>query len=288
MNLNHKKKLKIFAFVFLLFFLASNFASNFILAAETKTIKFFVGQENNSSPDNAITSFPFSITITDNLPTSEKFKSVFFEIKGIANASPGLVLSASIDQIAQDPTLSPNLASYNLGAISNNTHFKILYDATNYFNTVPGLNPPGTFNFVLNLKNVGGSISLWQSKIILTYTPSKYPPFAELTSPIFDTETTGAGYNSLYFIGLKPIDTRVKFQLATSNSSTGPWTAGDFLGPDCTFSTYYEPTSDIPEIINCEQNHNNKRYFRYKVRLESNPNRDQTPTIYDIIINWSP
>ena len=61
-----------------------------------------------------------------------------------------------------------------------------------------------------------------------------------------------------------------------------------YLGPDGSATTYYTP-SDVgaPIQINLAQ-HNNKRYFRYKVFLESDAARTLSPRVDDIIINYSP
>jgi hypothetical protein len=106
-----------------------------------------------------------------------------------------------------------------------------------------------------------------------------------LTSSIFDTgATNGVAINTIMWQGNKPSGTSVKFQIASSNS-TSTWS---YLGPDGSATTFYTPTADnMPVQINLAH-HNNKRYFRYKVFLESNASQTLSPRVDDVIINWSP
>jgi hypothetical protein len=55
-----------------------------------------------------------------------------------------------------------------------------------------------------------------------------------------------------------------------------------------TGADYYEPASDTSAELKCFSSFNNKRYFRYKVTLDSNIAQDATPQVDDVIINWSP
>jgi len=123
------------------------------------------------------------------------------------------------------------------------------------------------------------------------------PETATLTSSIFDTERVGgAAFNSIMWLGTKPNGTGVKFQISTSDNSSGPWTDSDFWGDDGTSFTYYQPSSwGVQEKIKlggqsvCHGagGHNNCRFIRYRVILESNENHTVSPKVEDIIINWS-
>ncbi len=108
---------------------------------------------------------------------------------------------------------------------------------------------------------------------------------ASLISSVFDTGVaSGTAINTILWQGDKPAGTVVKFQISSSNNSEGPWS---YFGPDGSDTTYYSPSNmDIPVQINL-QYHNNHRYFRYKVFLETNIAHTQSPRIDDIIINWS-
>ncbi len=62
----------------------------------------------------------------------------------------------------------------------------------------------------------------------------------------------------------------------------------NYMGPDGSATTYYAPSDvSVPAQINLAQ-HNNKRYFRYKVFLESNAAQTLSPRVDDVIINYSP
>ena len=121
----------------------------------------------------------------------------------------------------------------------------------------------------------------------------------ELVSAIFDTQILKvAAPNAILWQGIKPTDTSVKFQIASSNCSNGAvnppacdsdvgWT-NKFIGLLGTSDSYYEPIGpNEPVSINLAH-HNNKRYIRYKAVLVSNPTQTASPKVDDIIINWSP
>ena len=104
-----------------------------------------------------------------------------------------------------------------------------------------------------------------------------------LESSTFDTGITdGVAFNSIMWQGTSGTGI-VKFQLASSNSSVGPW---NFLGPGGNPTAYYQPSSPGVPVAISTLDHNNKRYFRYRVFLEGAA--ATTPVVQDIIINWSP
>ncbi len=117
----------------------------------------------------------------------------------------------------------------------------------------------------------------------------------ELISSTFDTATTSAFYTITYQ-GTKPAGTNVKFQFASSNCqngatnvplcNSGDWSTG-FKGPDGSGVTYYIPTGPNTPIEISTQFHNNHRYFRYQVILESDVWRTLSPQVDDILIGWS-
>lgn len=118
-------------------------------------------------------------------------------------------------------------------------------------------------------------------KVKTTWGPPT-PVDASLTSSIFDTRITqGAAINTIMWQGALN-DGEVKFQIASSNNSLGPW---DFIGADGSGTTFYQSAGpDVSIKINLAH-HNNKRYVRYKVFLKTNT---FSPQVDDIIINWSP
>lgn len=115
-----------------------------------------------------------------------------------------------------------------------------------------------------------------------------------LDSSIFDTGIIqGAQINSIAWKGNMPAGTAAQFQIATSNSESGPW---NFIGPDGTATSYYSydnkrninlTTDEFIVKINYEL-HSNQRYLRYRVVLRSDLAQENTPRVDEIIINWSP
>ena len=102
-----------------------------------------------------------------------------------------------------------------------------------------------------------------------------------LESATLDTQVSGgAAINSLLWQGSQPTGTNVTFQIAMSNSDSGPWS---YAGYDGSGSTYFSPAS--PNVSVDVENFHNYRYFRYKIFL--NPSGGAGPTITDAIINWS-
>jgi len=107
---------------------------------------------------------------------------------------------------------------------------------------------------------------------------------ATLTSSILDTGVSGgAGFNSLLWQGSLGTGGIVKFQIAFSNATSGPWT---YYGPTST-SDYYQPNPNISVAFPTTgvASPQNYRYLRYKVYLSTS---STTPQVNDIIINWSP
>ena len=141
----------------------------------------------------------------------------------------------------------------------------------------------------------GADVSLHQARMVMSYkftAPSAggaYYAYGEIISPIFDTgAANGVEYNWIMASGTTPIGTAIKAQLATSNSSS----SGSFTfrgGDNCNTTDYYSLTLSQPKELKCFSDFNNKRYFQYKIKLESNaPTYSATPQIDKIIVNWSP
>lgn len=128
--------------------------------------------------------------------------------------------------------------------------------------------------------SINGPISFVNGAISLSTSTS-----GSLTSPIFDTTFSGGvAFNGIRWKGNLPTGAHVRFQLATSNSTSSDW---NFLGPDGTSSTYYEASGAdqiIPITLN---NHNNQRYFRYIISLYAAPS-GSVPVVSKVIITYSP
>ncbi|MBI2623601.1 MAG: hypothetical protein HYW65_03440 [Candidatus Liptonbacteria bacterium] len=108
---------------------------------------------------------------------------------------------------------------------------------------------------------------------------------ATLDSATYDTGVSGgAQINSVLWHGTQPSETQVRFQFATSNSSSGPWS---YAGSDGTSSTYYTTGPDVSKRIDYTL-HSGKRYFRYRITLISNRAQTTSATVTEVVINWSP
>jgi len=119
-------------------------------------------------------------------------------------------------------------------------------------------------------------------------TGSQYLSQGELLSAVLDTQVLGgAVLNSIMWQGSLPSGTAVKFQIASGNSLSGPW---NYLGPSGTTSTLdiYQPSGPNVPVTVERKYHTGHRYFRYKALLYSDAEGLATPTIKDIILNWSP
>lgn len=252
---------------------------------QIKTNEFFVASFD--SQVSTATSSLFTIYIGDNLSgVSNPVKSVYFTIAGVYAGGGSLELKIDDD--------STTAKTFTLPSVSNPTTFEILYkDDSNKINP----SSAGNYTYTLYLTPSGVTISGLSAKVNVThrYKPPTcggggYPISGEIISPTFDTgAANGVSYNWLMASGTTPVGTKIRVQLATSATSTGPWT---YLGDNCDTSSYYYnsslPASPPQPEIKCFSDHNNKRYFRYKVILLSNvPDYTFTPQIDNVIVNWS-
>lgn len=260
--------------------------------SEINTAKYHVIQKIAPVTPGTVVSDNFSFYIADDL---DEVKSAYIEIKGVAIPYNPLYLNVSVDDAAINPTSSPRLKTYTVNASGSITPIKIIYNTTDYFKTF--VSGGGDYDRYLNFKitDPGSNVYVLNAKLIITYSWVKppqvvgaYKTSGELISSTFDTGSgSGAAYNSIVWRGVKPVGTRVKFQMAGSNNQSGPF---NFVGGDaCDSNNWWEPENNTAQEIKCYSQLNNKRYFKYKIRLESNPpNYDNTPTVDDVVINFSP
>ncbi len=123
------------------------------------------------------------------------------------------------------------------------------------------------------------------------------PLTGELVSSVFDTGVAGgAALNAVMWQGTKPSDTNVKFQIASGNCSNGktnPPACDDsgtwqYKGDAGSSADYYAPSGPSVQVKIRRQDHNNVRYFRYKIFLESDGGRTQAPRVIDAMVSWGP
>lgn len=206
-----------------------------------------------------------------------------------------LKLSGTTNAHAEQNTEANYANSACISVTSGNT-VSVGYQATNCtgFDTTLGSISDTTNAHV-------GDGTAYATKICGTATGGApvYATSGSLIASTFDTqETTGVAYNTLVWKGTEPTNTNVKIQLATSNCSngatnaptcnSGAWgaTGSDYLGSDCTNASFYTPDANTAIEIKCYSNHNNKRYFKYKVILETTDTA-VTPQVDDVVVNYS-
>jgi hypothetical protein len=117
-----------------------------------------------------------------------------------------------------------------------------------------------------------------------------YAATGTLDSATFDTKVSGGvQINSFTWQGATPSNSSVKFQFAVSNASSGPW---NFEGPDGTANTYFSGNAGVPINVLSTSNgyvlFNGYRYFRYRVTLFADSGFAFTPTVSQVVVNWSP
>ncbi|MEI7741594.1 MAG: hypothetical protein WCJ29_03750 [bacterium] len=235
---------------------------------------------------------PVSIYIGEDISgITGPIKSAFFTITGIYTGSGTYAFTLNGDGASTKTFTFPNVGS-------TPTIFTLKYsDSTGIINPTTS----GTYSYSLAMVPSGLTIS--GLGVLITYTyqhkpPScgGFPPTGEMESTTFDTTgvSDGPGYNSILWKGALGGPSQnvghVRFQLAASASSTGPWTYVG--GATCTVSDWFEPTGpDTPIELMCPSFYNNLRYFRYKVQLCSSDCTAVglfTPQVDDVVVSWSP
>ena len=234
----------------------------------------------------------FDFAIADPI---DEVRSAFIEIGGVAQPVASVSLGVKVDDSPSTPGAYDK--TYVINATGRPTNFKILHDVTDYFKSF--VTAPGGYTRYLHL-NPDNNIYLLNAKLVIVYTyiippqvAGEYRAKAELTSSVFDTTSIsdGPAFNSITWKGALN-GGKVRFQIATSDSTDGPWNSTDYKGSDCSSNTWYDINADAPTEIKCFSSHNNKRYFRYKIQLCSASNCTDSgnghPEVQDVIISWSP
>ena len=101
-----------------------------------------------------------------------------------------------------------------------------------------------------------------------------------LESATFDTGVAGgAQINSITWRGAPP---NVRFQMAFSNATSGPWTFG--WDATASISPFIAPNAPSPVDYTLGAN---QRYFRYRIHLYSDPAHTISSRVDDVVVNWS-
>lgn len=249
---------------------------------------------DSASQLSSATSSQFSIYIGDNITNvTSSMKSVYLVVSGVYTSSASPQLELTLDSNA---STTQTFTLVNVGTTP--TPFEILYKDTIVIKPTTA----GTYTYTLTVTPSNMTISGLGVKIITTYRykppgcGTGLPATGELTSIVFDTTVSqGAAYNSALWKGSVGGGTgKVRFQLATSDSDAGPWNYFGSDGVSCGSGFWYSTTGpDAPVEITCAaQNHNNHRYFRYKVQICSSSDCSTagsiSPTVDDVVVSWSP
>jgi len=201
------------------------------------------------------------------------------------DASGNIAGSGSDDPNTQQITIFAEYG-YNYQSSSTLTFFLTRSENNQVFNqtdwsggsgqTWPVVNPGNRFDTASSLINI-----LTAGQITLSIATSTSQA---LYSSVLDTGVSnGAGFNSLLWLGSLGSGGTVRFRIASSNASEGPWT---YYGPTST-SDWHQPNPNVSVSLPTtgSASHQNKRYIRYWVELSTT---GTTPTIEDISINWNP
>jgi hypothetical protein len=107
---------------------------------------------------------------------------------------------------------------------------------------------------------------------------SRYVLSGWAESSTFDTGTGATNFTTLTWAPTsQDAAATLKFQIASSNNSNGPWT---YLGPDGTAGTYYTVSGSSVSSA-----HDNSRYVRYMAYLSTTNNR-KTPVLTSLNLNY--
>ncbi len=194
---------------------------------------------------------------------------------------------------------------------TGNTTSAITLDAGSFteveYALVASSNAVGGTTYCFRVTNNGGTTGFVYTQYAKAVIESGLPATGTLDSAVFDTYTTsaalqGPAYNSMMWKGSQNGSLgKVQFQLATSDCangstdyptcSTGAWS---FIGgAACNSTGYYDTTGpEAPVELSCTPaNHNNQRYFRYRVRLcssDCSASGIASPIVDDVVVNWAP
>ena len=290
-------------------------------ARQTRTIKYFIYQNPSVLVNGNSTTTPFSIFVGEQDPI---IKDAYIEISG--TTKDVVILSADIRNTGgatcSEAFATPREKSYTIDSTGQQNHFEIFYAGTGT-TTVASLRycleqiitSPGSYSFEFKNSISGGNVSALQARMVITYQftpPSEggvLPIKGELTSAVFDSGVTdGAAYNSIMWKGGVEGTGKVRFQLATSNCengatnsptcSIGTW---QFIGgATCGSGDWYDTLTSgsgggpgKPVELSCAAaNHNNKRYYRYKIQICSSADCSSagatSPEVSDVVVSWAP
>ncbi len=242
------------------------------------------------NPISGVQNGTINLYIGDNLAgITSPLKSLYFTATGVYTGSGTFALT-----IDGDPATTQTFTLPNVGTTP--TPFELIYKDPS-----DKINPTSAGDYSYSLDVTPSSITVYglAVKMVEThqYTPGScggLQPYGDLISSVFDTNVSnGVGYNALLWKGTEGTG-KVRFQIAASDSSSGPWTyVGSSDNISCNISGWYEAApATAKELHICSSELNNKQYYRYKIRICSNTDCATpgitSPVVDDVIINWAP
>jgi len=111
------------------------------------------------------------------------------------------------------------------------------------------------------------------------------PDSGWLISPIFDLGDSVA-VNTVMWRGVAN-GGAVRFQMAASDDSAGPWTDADYKGPDGTSGTSYAASAPDASTAVSPRDFSGVRYVRYRMIIESSAGGTDSPEVQDVILTYS-
>lgn len=282
------------------------YTSNSSSSNQMKQTKFWVTQEVGVITSGSVATKNFDVTI---LETSPVIRAKFIEITGVLKRTTATA-TAEVSVVKQGNT--PSYTTHNMdlsGTAGSITRFTLLYGIP--AGVMPDADFPTTRNYQFDFRGTGFDVYVLQAKLMVTYKYAAgvglYRASGTLDSSVFDTgAANGASFNSVAWNGTLN-GGAVQFQIATSDCSngatnaptctTGSWTFYGDNGSGCASSLYYDLSGTIglstgTPLLSCAASINNKRYFKYRVKLCSASNCTSatafTPQVDDVIVNWSP
>lgn len=271
-------------------------------ADQMKTTESLITESNTMV--NSAQAYPVNFYIGDNIAgVTNSLKSLHFTASGVYTGSGTVTFSVNGSGIKQYTLPNVGLTP---------TPFEIEYqDASGTINPTSA----GSYSYTLNFTPSG--VAIYGLGIKMTETHRYAPPacagmpiYGDLVSAVFDStgRADGAGYNSVLWKGVLggagANEGKVLFQFAAANDAAGPWSY--IGGVTCASDNWFDPSiinamsANTPielkgEGINaptCIAAWNNKRYFRYKIRICSKNDCTTagtfTPTVDDVVVNWAP
>ncbi|MEK7147028.1 MAG: fibronectin type III domain-containing protein, partial [Patescibacteria group bacterium] len=184
-------------------------------------------------------------------------------------------------------TSATNADYYRLERALNCGTFSEIATTTALSRNDSGLATSTNYCYRVRGTNVNGN-GPYSASSSVTTSGGGFSPSGSLVSIIIDTAVTaGVAPNSLFWEGSQPANTTVKFQFAASNATSGPWTYDGWNSSAniCDSSSFYTVGINTPIEIKAVC-HQNKRYIRYKVFLETTDSL-VTPRVDRIILNYA-